>query len=460
VRTAAATLAALDAAHGILAVTIGPRELLLVRDGDAVRAIDRRCPHESYPLDRGEVRRGEITCPAHGWRFDLASGSCRTVGADLRSYAVEVRDGTVLVAADVAPTALELELGAEGVLGALELGRPGLAARRTARLLALGETPERVALLLARYGATHADGGLDPEVAVVADVLELVPYLDADAVALLLADVAAGIAERLARAAPRFGPAPATSFAWAGVGVSAALSAAVADCDAETCEALAAGMLAASVPVSEIVAGLAAAAAADPRGPWPLVLLRRAGVLCERLGPAAYVVIPVVAHAVAAPPPRSLALPDDASADGTSALAFATAALAACDPRGEADPATATSLLGCGLALVAAETAGWAWTLVGDRAAPAAAAAAALAGASRGPGGAPPPPSASLGDLAAALAAGPAETSRGLATCIAAAAIAARRDDPALRAAVHRLLVTPRRERLTARVLRGTAPDV
>ena len=215
---AAATIAEIDAAHGMLAVTLGPRELLLVRDGDTVRAVDRRCPHESFPLDHGTVRAGEITCPAHGWRFDLTSGSCRTVGDDLRAYAVEVRGDVVLVEVDVEPTPLELELAAEGVLGALELGRPGLAARRTARLLAIGESPLRVGLLLARYGASHADTGLDPEVAVVADVLTLVPMLGDEALGLLFADVAAGIAERLARSAPRFGPEPATSFAWVDLG--------------------------------------------------------------------------------------------------------------------------------------------------------------------------------------------------------------------------------------------------
>ena len=78
---------------------------------------------------------------------------------------------------------------------------------------------ERVALLLARYGGSHADAGLDPETAAVADALALVPYLDERAVALVFADLAAALAARLARASPRFGPEPATPFAWSDAGV-------------------------------------------------------------------------------------------------------------------------------------------------------------------------------------------------------------------------------------------------
>jgi len=206
----ACTVAELRAGGGMRPITLGAREVLVVGTDDGIRAVDRSCPHEGFRLDAGEVRGQELTCPAHGWRFDLRSGACVTAGEDIRTYTVDVRDGAIFVDVDVAPTDQELTLASEAVLGALETGRGSLAARRTARLLALGEDPRRVALLLARYGGSHADAGLDPETAAVADALALVPHLDERAVALVFADVASALAARLARASPRFGPDPAT----------------------------------------------------------------------------------------------------------------------------------------------------------------------------------------------------------------------------------------------------------
>ena len=116
----------------------------------------------------------------------------------------------------------------------------------------------------------------------------------------LFADVAAGLAERLARAAPRFGPDPASSFAWTDAGVRDTLAALVADGDAEEAEAVVSGMVAAGVPASEIGAGLALGLARAFRGPWPLIVLERAVRLADRLGEdAARVVLPVAAHGCA-----------------------------------------------------------------------------------------------------------------------------------------------------------------
>ena len=90
--------------------------------------------------------------------------------------------------------------------------------------------------------------GLDPETAAVADALALVPHLDERAVALVFADIAAALAARLARASPRFGPEPATPFAWTDAGPRATLAGLVDGGEADEFEAVVAGMLAAGVP--------------------------------------------------------------------------------------------------------------------------------------------------------------------------------------------------------------------
>ena len=43
--------------------------------GEAV-AVPDRCPHAGVELSGGFVEDGQLVCPMHGWRFDLATGRC------------------------------------------------------------------------------------------------------------------------------------------------------------------------------------------------------------------------------------------------------------------------------------------------------------------------------------------------------------------------------------------------
>jgi nitrite reductase/ring-hydroxylating ferredoxin subunit len=72
--------------------------LAIVRDGDRIFAVDNRCPHMGFPLDRGSVCDGILTCHWHHARFDLATGGTFDQWADdVPAYPVEVRDGELWV---------------------------------------------------------------------------------------------------------------------------------------------------------------------------------------------------------------------------------------------------------------------------------------------------------------------------------------------------------------------------
>jgi len=58
-------------------VKVGAAKLVLIKDGDSVRALENRCPHLGVPIGRGKIENGEITCPFHGSRFDIATGENR-----------------------------------------------------------------------------------------------------------------------------------------------------------------------------------------------------------------------------------------------------------------------------------------------------------------------------------------------------------------------------------------------
>lgn len=66
--------------------------------GGQVYAIDNRCPHMGFPLDRGSVKDGILTCHWHHARFDLESGGAFDLWADdVRAFPVEIHDGEVWV---------------------------------------------------------------------------------------------------------------------------------------------------------------------------------------------------------------------------------------------------------------------------------------------------------------------------------------------------------------------------
>ncbi len=97
----AASLSELRAA-GRLVVGVGGQTLCLFADGDAVHAVDNRCPHMGFPLHRGTVADGILTCHWHHARFDLCSGGTFDQWADdVRRFPVELRDDDVYV--DIAP---------------------------------------------------------------------------------------------------------------------------------------------------------------------------------------------------------------------------------------------------------------------------------------------------------------------------------------------------------------------
>ena len=61
-------------------------------------ALDNRCPHMGFPLDRGSVEDGILTCHWHHARFDLESGCTFDLWADdTPTCPVELRDGEVWV---------------------------------------------------------------------------------------------------------------------------------------------------------------------------------------------------------------------------------------------------------------------------------------------------------------------------------------------------------------------------
>jgi nitrite reductase/ring-hydroxylating ferredoxin subunit len=85
-------------AKGRLVVHRGHRPILVIYDRGRVFALDSRCPHMGFPLERGSVTDGILTCHWHHARFDLESGCTFDLWADdVPVCPVEVRNGDVWV---------------------------------------------------------------------------------------------------------------------------------------------------------------------------------------------------------------------------------------------------------------------------------------------------------------------------------------------------------------------------
>jgi nitrite reductase/ring-hydroxylating ferredoxin subunit len=96
-RTRAASLDELRVT-GKLVVALEGHTICLMADGDNVYAIDNRCPHMGFPLHRGTVIDGILTCHWHHARFDLCTGGTFDQWADdVRQFPVEIDGEDVYV---------------------------------------------------------------------------------------------------------------------------------------------------------------------------------------------------------------------------------------------------------------------------------------------------------------------------------------------------------------------------
>ena len=87
-----------------LVVHVDRHTICLFADGDEVYAVDNRCPHMGFPLHRGTVKDGILTCHWHHARFDLATGGTfDQLADDVRAFPVELRGDDVWIDLTPAP---------------------------------------------------------------------------------------------------------------------------------------------------------------------------------------------------------------------------------------------------------------------------------------------------------------------------------------------------------------------
>jgi nitrite reductase/ring-hydroxylating ferredoxin subunit len=183
------------------------RPILVIYDRGRVFALDNRCPHMGFPLERGSVEDGILTCHWHHARFDLASGCTFDLWADdVPICPVEVRDGDVWVKTTFGhadPAAHWRQRLADGLAHDLGL----VIAKAVHGQLAADVPPADIVRQVALFGAQNRDGwgvGLT----ILTALANLLPALPEDEAYLALLHGARRVAADCAGEAPRRERAP------------------------------------------------------------------------------------------------------------------------------------------------------------------------------------------------------------------------------------------------------------
>lgn len=92
-----AAIADVKPGHGIVAEANGKTLAVFNVDG-MIHAINNTCCHREGPLGEGELEGEIVTCPWHGWRFNVTTGACQNnPSAKVEAYQVKVEGEDVKV---------------------------------------------------------------------------------------------------------------------------------------------------------------------------------------------------------------------------------------------------------------------------------------------------------------------------------------------------------------------------
>lgn len=73
-------------------VSLNGQDVVLVNIKGEFFACENECPHQGSPMHSAIVKDGYISCPRHGYRFDLKSGRCLDNPAyTLKVYPLQVQ---------------------------------------------------------------------------------------------------------------------------------------------------------------------------------------------------------------------------------------------------------------------------------------------------------------------------------------------------------------------------------
>lgn len=185
------------------AVHIGGRALVLWRSGDQIYALDNRCPHMGFPLDRGTCRDGILTCHWHSARFDLRTGGTFDQFADdAQVFPVELRGDEVWVNTALARD--ERAYYRDRLRDGLEQDIRLVLAKSAIALMGAEDDPREPFRIGLEFGVRHRSMGWGQGLTMLTALANLLPHLDADDRPRAIYQGLDAVSRETAGSAPRF----------------------------------------------------------------------------------------------------------------------------------------------------------------------------------------------------------------------------------------------------------------
>src|SRR5580704_11518458 len=198
-------------AKGRLVVHGHHRPVLLVHESEQVFALDNRCPHMGFPLDRGSVEDGILTCHWHHARFELAIGCTFDLWADdVPTCPVEIRAGGEIWVKPVFGYPDPVEHWRQRLEEGLGHNLSLVIAKAVLGQLAAGQSPSNVVRQAALFGTRNRDGW-DTGLTILTALGQLLPYLAEEETHLALFHGTRRVAADCDGATPRRDRAPLTN---------------------------------------------------------------------------------------------------------------------------------------------------------------------------------------------------------------------------------------------------------
>jgi nitrite reductase/ring-hydroxylating ferredoxin subunit len=188
---------------GRVVVHVDRHTLCLFAVGDDVYAVDNRCPHMGFPLHRGTIADGILTCHWHHARFDLRTGGTFDQWADdLRRFPVEIRGDDVLV--DLSPREDPIAHQRARLRDGLERNIPLVLAKATIALMEADPSGVGVFRAALDFGVERRGGGWFRGLTTLTCFMNLAPAIEPDGRAVALYHGVADVAADSAGMEPRF----------------------------------------------------------------------------------------------------------------------------------------------------------------------------------------------------------------------------------------------------------------
>lgn len=83
---------------GVHIVKIDRKTIAVFNIDGILYAIDNTCLHRGGPLGEGKLEGTTVTCPWHGWKYNISTGENFTKpNKNIATYPVTVKEGSIFV---------------------------------------------------------------------------------------------------------------------------------------------------------------------------------------------------------------------------------------------------------------------------------------------------------------------------------------------------------------------------